>query len=76
MAQKDRVLTYLKTGDSITTFNAYNELGITRISARIFELRKDGHNIISKKLKVLNRFGEVCTIGSWSLSVPEEEQVT
>jgi len=76
MAQKDRVLNYLKTGNSITTFNAYNELGITRISARIFELRKDGHDIISKTLKVLNRFGEVCTINSWSLIAPEEEKTT
>tara|TARA_R110002050_G_scaffold198054_1_gene332871 strand:- start:4597 stop:4812 length:216 start_codon:yes stop_codon:yes gene_type:complete len=71
MAQKDRVLDYLKTGRSITTFNAYNELGITRISARIFELRKEGHDIISDTLKVLNRYGEVCRIGSWSLSTNE-----
>ena len=39
MTQNERVHEYLKKHGSITTKDAYEQLGVTRLSARIFELK-------------------------------------
>lgn len=56
--QNNRVLEYMKTNGSITTMDAFKDLGITRLSARISDLRADGHIIASTRESGLNRFGE------------------
>ncbi len=45
MSQKDLVLRYLKDGNSITPIEALNRFNSFRLSAIIFDLKKDGHNI-------------------------------
>jgi hypothetical protein len=65
MSQADRVLSYLERGNSITTLDAFKELGITRLGARIFELRQQGHPVQSNRLTVTNRFGEDCSISEY-----------
>ncbi len=65
MSQADRVLSYLERGKSITTLDAFKELGITRLGARIFELRQQGHPVQSNRLTVTNRFGEDCSISEY-----------
>ncbi len=65
MSQADRVLSYLECGNSITTLDAFQELGITRLGARIFELRQQGHPVQSNRLTVTNRFGEDCSISEY-----------
>jgi|TARA_R110000737_G_scaffold1032_1_gene2980 hypothetical protein len=67
MSQKQRVLVYLKEGKAITSLDAFYELGITRISAVIYNLKQDGHVIDKENKTVLNRFGEPCTVASWTL---------
>ena len=42
---KLRILNYMKTHKGITNQDAFKELGITRLSARIKELREAGYNI-------------------------------
>lgn len=42
---------------SITTLDAFRDLGITRLAGVIFELRKD-YNIVSKTEESRNRYGE------------------
>lgn len=53
MTQKEQVLHHLKRHGSITSWEAIMEYGITRLSAWIHELKKDGYKIestnISKK---------------------------
>ena len=56
--QKMRTLQYLLDFGSITNFEAYEDLGITRVSARICELRKEGYPIVSTSETRLNRYGE------------------
>ena len=46
MTQKEQVLDYMRTHGSISTIQAFH-IGITRLSARIWDLRADGHKIIS-----------------------------
>ena len=42
-----RTLDYLHEFGSITTLEAFRDLGNSRLSATIFTLRKKGHNIVS-----------------------------
>ena len=51
-----RLLDYLKEFKHITSLDAIRDLGNTRLSATIYELRKDGYNIISEDLTVKNRW--------------------
>lgn len=43
--QKEQILNHLKKNGSITTIVAFNRYQITRLSGRIFELRKEGYEI-------------------------------
>lgn len=45
MTQKELVLEYMRTRGSITTFIAFEEFSICRLSERIRELERDGHVI-------------------------------
>lgn len=45
MSQKDMVLDYIGEFGSITPIDAFRDLGITRLSAVVFNLREDGHDI-------------------------------
>lgn len=58
MTQEQRVLEYMKTHRGITALEAYRELGVMRLSARIFDLRASGHVIATEHVPVMNRFGE------------------
>jgi len=58
--QQARVLGYLRAKGSITSLQAIQEYGITRLSAVIFDMIEKGH-VFEKEhsVKVTNRFGEV-----------------
>lgn len=56
--QYDIVLAHLKRYGHLTSMGAFREYGITRLSAVIFNIRKDGHIIESKiKTSTSRRFG-------------------
>lgn len=57
-----RVFDYMKDFGSITTLEAYNDLGETRLSARIFELKDSGFDISFEWIEVLNRYKEKCRV--------------
>ena len=67
MSQADRVLQYLEDGNTITTLNAFKELGITRLAARVHELKRDGHNVKKNTISVTNRFDEKCAVAEYYL---------
>jgi len=48
MTQKEALISYLLSGKSITPLKAWQEFGITRLAARIHELRKEGWEIESE----------------------------
>ena len=62
-----RLLDYLKEFKHITSLDAIKDLGNTRLSATIYELRKDGYNIISEDLTVKNRWGNNTIIALYKL---------
>lgn len=43
---------------SITTLEAFVDIGESRLSARIFELKEKGVNIFAESVSVKNRYGE------------------
>ena len=49
-SQESIILNHLKKYKHITTWEAITKYRITRLSARIFELRESGHQIISKNI--------------------------
>ena len=67
MNQKQRVLDYLRSGNTITSLDAFHELGITQLATRIFELKQQGYPIQSKRIDVENRFGEECAVCEYYL---------
>lgn len=57
VTQEEVVLQHLVKNGTITSLEAINEYGITRISARIFNLRKRGYPIVTEDRKVRTRYG-------------------
>lgn len=45
MSQKEKILEYLKTNGEINVMQALWKFGCYRLSARIYELREEGHVI-------------------------------
>lgn len=67
ISQEQRVLDYINEFGSITTLEAFRDLGVTRLSARIFELRKKGYIIVSEDEKSKNRYGDVVHYARYSI---------
>ena len=45
------ILKYLETGEGLTPLEALQGMGVLRLAARIEDLRKAGHNIITEEVK-------------------------
>jgi len=67
MTQNERVLEYLKQHKGLEPMTAWLELGVYRLGARIFDLKKMGHNIKSTSIDVWNRWGEKATVAYYQL---------
>ena len=62
-----RLLEYLQKNKTITQLEATTELGNTRLSATVFNLRNKGYNIITEPTKGKNRFGDNTNFGTYRL---------
>lgn len=58
MSQNKMVLQHLQDFGSITTWDAFKDYGITRLSARVSDLRQKGYLISSEDEYSLNRYGK------------------
>lgn len=65
--QANLILDYLKRNGSITATQAVYDLGITRLSARIFDLRAEGYDISLTIKTGTNRFGKPVHYGEYKL---------
>ena len=45
MSQNNQILEYLKSGKKLTPLTALKKFGCFRLGARIFDLKRQGHNI-------------------------------
>lgn len=70
--QYESVKEHLDNIGSITSFEAFDKYGITRLSQYIHVLRKEGVNIESKFETKKNRYGHSTTFVKY-IKVPEQE---
>lgn len=58
MTQAEKVLKYMKFYGSISTWEAFEELGITRLASRINDIEKSGVPIHRETVYKENRYGD------------------
>ena len=65
--QRQAILEHLQTKGSITSMEAFNMYGATRLPAVVFDLRKMGYDIETHDIVRKNRYGETCTFAKYVL---------
>lgn len=65
--QISAVLGHMRTHGSITSMEAIENYGAIRLSGLIFELKKQGHCIITEMQQGRNRFGGACNYAKYVL---------
>ncbi|MCD7096907.1 helix-turn-helix domain-containing protein [Stenotrophomonas sp. MMGLT7] len=65
--QNERLLAALKQRP-MTAAEIWRDLGIARASARVHDLRNEGHDIVSTPITVPNRDGEPCRVAQYRLA--------
>ena len=74
MTQNERIKRHLEIYGAITSIEAFREYGITRLSARIWDLRhKHGLCIESTTKTAENRFGEPTHYDEYTLRREEND---
>lgn len=58
ITQCEKILQYIEENGSITTFEAFCDIGCTRLASRICDLRKMGYKFKTDTEKGKNRNGE------------------
>ena len=56
--QCEKTLEYIRRFGSITSWQAYADLGITQLGARIWDLKSRGYQFETKRVYALNRLNE------------------
>lgn len=67
--QNEKILDYIDEHGSITPVDAFRDLGITRLAARIHDLRMDGFSITGEMVEGQNRFGDKVRFMSYRRAV-------
>ena len=58
MTQCEAVLKYLEEFGSITTYDSFIQLGVTRLASRIVDLRREGYSFKKDWVTKKNRYGK------------------
>lgn len=67
MTQCERVLKYMDDFGSINPLQAMADLGVMRLGARIYDLKRDGYPITRKMVTAKNRYGEPVSFAEYRL---------
>lgn len=67
MTQKERILKYINEFGYITSWQAYQDLGIMQLGARIDQLQKEGYKFQTEWEHKKNRYGENVSFKRYSL---------
>jgi hypothetical protein len=65
ITKTSEVLRHLKEHGSITSMEAFELYGATRLSAIVFQLRRKGHPIVSKDERGRDRYGHMVTFSRY-----------
>ena len=66
--QKEEVLEYLKNNKKITILEAIYQLGVTRLSAIIYNLKKDEYNIETQTKPIKAKNGRKTSVAEYILN--------
>lgn len=64
---------FMEANDGITQAQAFLDLGVGRLSARIFDLREKGVPIAARMIQVKKKDGSVAFVAKYSIG--REEQI-
>mgnify|MGYP001776897699 CR=1 FL=1 len=67
LSQRDLVIEHLKKNGSITPLLALNLFGIMRLSAIIYDLKKEGYQFKTEIKRTRNRFVARCIYAEYTL---------
>ena len=67
VTQKLLILEHLKSNGYITSMEAFESYGVTRLSSIIYTLRHEGYNIESVYMTTTNRYGKQTRFASYVL---------
>ena len=67
MTQCERILKYINDFGSITTLQAFHDIGCTRLASRICDLKKEGYDFKKEFVTGKNRYGENISFVKYSL---------
>ena len=72
LTQNQRILEFIKAHGSITPMDAF-EMGITRLAACVFEMRRRGIDIVTETVETVNRYGDKVRFARYRVNggVPE-----
>lgn len=70
--QRERVVDYISRFGSITSMQAFADLGITQLAARICELKDEGYEFKKEQVSATNRFGETVYFKKYSFAEKSE----
>jgi len=75
MTQNEQVRECLENSKKLTSLTAIREFGITRLAARVKDLREMGVPVTSRKVAVKNRSGKDVYVSEYSLNqnITQEE---
>ena len=65
--QRQKVLDYINKWGSITSYQAYLDLGITQLATRIKELKEEGYIFTDEWVSKKNRDGVIVTFKKYML---------
>jgi hypothetical protein len=68
LTQCERIVDYMLEFGSISSFEAFADLGIVRLASRIHDLKGQGYNIVSETKSSKNRFGETVSFKVYKLA--------
>lgn len=71
-SQCSAVLQFMKEFGGITSMQAFEYFKITRLSARIHQLRQKGIKIKTEKRMTTSQYGHLCTYAYYKLAEGEE----
>lgn len=71
VSQKKMVLDYIREFGSITPIEAFRDMGITRLSAIVFILKEEGHDIKADIEIGRSRFGNLTRYARYSFGKDE-----
>ena len=68
ITQCERIIDYIMQFGSISSFEAFSDLGIVRLASRIHDLKKQGYEFKSEIRTRKNRYGETVAFKVYRLA--------